>query len=50
MQEQLETWEYKKLDKEIRRDAQRSSYTEEDAVELVRQYRQEKKQNRAAYY
>ncbi len=48
MQEQLETWEFKKLDREIRRDVQRSGYTEEDAVELVRQHRQEKKQNRAA--
>ncbi len=48
MRELLEIWEFKKLDKEIRRDVQRSGFTEEDAVELVRQYRLEKKQNRAA--
>jgi hypothetical protein len=31
------------LDDEISRDAQRSGYTEDDAVEIVRQYRLEKK-------
>jgi uncharacterized protein YdaU (DUF1376 family) len=48
MREQLEIWEFKKLDEEIRRDVQRSGYTEDDAIELVRQYRREKKQTRAA--
>lgn len=48
MREQLEIWEFKKLDEEIRRDVQRSGYTEDDAVALVRQYRREKKQTRAA--
>jgi hypothetical protein len=47
MRECLETWEYKQLDEEMRRDAQRSGYTEEDAVELVRQYRAEKRAKRA---
>ncbi len=44
MREQLEIWEDEKLDKAIRRDVRRSGYTEDDAVELVRQYRREKKQ------
>ena len=48
MQECLETWEYKKLDAEMRRDAQSSGYTEDDAVELVRQYRAEKKAQSAS--
>ncbi|HQR35953.1 MAG TPA: hypothetical protein PLK30_24735 [Blastocatellia bacterium] len=48
MRECLETWEYKQLDKEMQRDAQTSEYTEDDAVELVRQYRAEKKAKRAA--
>jgi len=48
MRECLETWEYKQLDNEMRRDARRSGYTEDDAVELVRQYRAEKKTKRAA--
>ncbi len=43
MRECLETWEYKQLDREIRRDARKSGYKEEDAVELVRQHRREKK-------
>ena len=48
MRECLETWEYKKLDAEMRQDAQRSCYTEDDAVELIRQYRAEKKAKRAS--
>ena len=47
MREQLEIWEDEKLDQEIKRDVQRSGYTEEDVVELVRQYRREKKQQAA---
>ena len=39
MREQLEIWEDEKLDKAMRRDARKSGYTEDDAVELVRQYR-----------
>ncbi|MGH9897993.1 MAG: hypothetical protein ACRD4L_03970 [Pyrinomonadaceae bacterium] len=42
MKECIETWQHQQLDNEIRSDAQKSGYTEEDAVELVRQYRQEK--------
>jgi hypothetical protein len=48
MRECLETWEDQQLDEEIRRDAQRSGYHEEDAVEIVRQYRREKRERRAA--
>lgn len=44
MRECLETWEFDRLFKEMRRDAQKSGYKEEDAVEIVRQYRREKKQ------
>jgi len=47
MREQLEIWEDEKLDREIKRDVQRSGYSENDAVELVRQYRLEKKQQTA---
>ena len=43
MREQLEIWEDEKLDKAMRRDARKSGYTQDDAVELVRQYRREKK-------
>ena len=42
MNECLEVWEDEALDEEIRADAQKSGYTEEDAVEVVRQYRREK--------
>jgi hypothetical protein len=52
MQECLDTWEFDQLFKEMRRDARKSGYKEEDAVEIVRQYRREKKaqaeQNRRA--
>ena len=44
LKEQIEIWEDEELDREISRDAQKSGYTEDDAVELVRQYRLEKKQ------
>ena len=43
LKEQIEIWEDEALDREISRDAQKSGYTEDDAVELVRQYRREKK-------
>ncbi len=48
MKECLEIWEHEGLDKEIRQEARKSGYTEDDAVELVRQYRREKKENAAA--
>jgi hypothetical protein len=48
MKECLEIWEDEKLDEEIRKDAQKSGYTEDDAVELVRQYRREKKDRAAS--
>lgn len=44
MREQLEIWEDEKLFREMRRDAQKSGYKEDDAVELVNQYRREKRQ------
>jgi hypothetical protein len=44
IKEQVEIWEHEKLDDEISIDAQKSGYTEDDAVELVKQYRLEKKQ------
>jgi predicted transcriptional regulator len=44
----LEIQEDRQLDEEIRAEAQKSGYHEEDAVEIVRQYRREKKQQRAA--
>jgi len=44
MQECLDTWEFDQLFKEMRRDARKSGYKEEDAVEIVRQYRREKKE------
>ena len=43
MNECLEIWEHEKLDNEISKEAQKSGYAEDDAVELVRQYRREKK-------
>ncbi len=48
MRARLEIWEDQQLDEEIRRDAQRSGYREEDAVDIVRQYRREKRDQRAA--
>jgi hypothetical protein len=41
IKEQVEIWEHEKLDDEIRLDAQKSGYTEDDAVDLVKQYRLE---------
>lgn len=43
IKECLEIWEDEKLDQEISRQVQRSGYTEDDAVDLVRKYRLEKK-------
>jgi hypothetical protein len=48
LKEQVEIWEDEKLDDEIRKDAQKSGYAEDDAVELVRQYRREKKERAAS--
>ncbi|MGH9948129.1 MAG: hypothetical protein ACRD6X_13140 [Pyrinomonadaceae bacterium] len=45
IKEQMEIWEDEALDRAIRRDVQKSGYTEDDAVELVRQYRREKRKN-----
>lgn len=47
IRETLEIWEHEKLDREIQKDARKSGYTEDDAVELVRKYRAEKKNSRA---
>ena len=44
IKEQVEIWEHERLDEEISRDAQKSGYTEDDADELVKQYRREKKE------
>lgn len=46
--EQMEIWEHERLDEEIRKEAQKSGYTEDDAAELVRQYRREKRENAAS--
>ncbi len=43
MQECLDSWEFNRLFKELRRDLRKSGHEEEGAVELVRQYRREKK-------
>ena len=48
MRERLESWEDQRLDEEMRHDAQRSGCREEDAVEIVRRYRQEERERRAA--
>ncbi len=48
MKECLEIWEHERLDGEISKEAQKSGYTEDDAVELVRQYRREKKERAAS--
>ncbi|MBM4255935.1 MAG: hypothetical protein FJ147_08565 [Deltaproteobacteria bacterium] len=47
MRERLEIWADRQLDEEIQRDARRSGYREEDAVDLVRQYRRGKRERRA---
>lgn len=44
LKEQIEIWEDEALDREISREAQKSGYTEVDAVGLVRQHRREKKE------
>jgi hypothetical protein len=44
MREQLEIWEDEKLFREMRRDVRKSGHSGDDAVELVRQYRREKKE------
>ena len=43
IKECLESWEDERLDQEISRQVQCSGYTEDDVVEIVRQYRLEKK-------
>jgi hypothetical protein len=43
MQECLDSWEFNRLFKELRRDLRKSGYEEEDAVELVRKFRRAKK-------
>ncbi|MCC7307373.1 MAG: hypothetical protein IT173_07395 [Acidobacteria bacterium] len=48
IKEQVEIWEHERLDDEISKDAQKSGYTETDAVELVKQHRLEKKQRAAS--
>lgn len=48
MKEQVEIWEHERLDDEISKEAQKSGYTEDDAVDLVRQYRREKRENAAS--
>ena len=48
MRECIEIWEDQKLDAEIQRDARRSGFREEDAVDIVRRHRLEKKSQRAA--
>jgi hypothetical protein len=48
MRERLEIWDDQHLDTEMQRDSQRSGVQEEDAVDFVRQYRQEKRPRRAA--
>jgi len=48
IREFLEIQEDRQLDEEIQDEAQSSGYREEDAVEIVRQYRREKKERRAA--
>lgn len=48
MKECLEIWEHERLDDEISKEAQKSGYTEDDAVELVKQYRREKRENAAS--
>ena len=48
MRECLETWEDQKLDEEIQRDVRPRGFREEDAVDIVRRHRLEKKGQRAA--
>jgi hypothetical protein len=46
--ESLEIMEDQELDEEIRRDVSAGGYHEEDAIEIVRRYRREKNNQRAA--
>lgn len=48
MRECVESWEGQKLDADIRRSLRGSAYRPEDAVEIVREYRQEKRKRGAA--
>lgn len=48
MRESLEIWEHQKLDREIQKEARTSGYSEDDAVDIVKKFRAEKKNNRAA--
>lgn len=48
MNECIEFWKDAALDEEISHDVQQSGYTEDDAVNIVRQYRQEKKNQRVS--
>lgn len=43
MNECLEIWEHQRLDDEIRAEARQSGYDEDDAVEIVKQHRREKR-------
>ena len=45
MKERLEVWEDQKLDRQVKKAALRSGRREEDAVEIVRRYRNSQKQN-----
>ena len=44
MKERLEVWEDQKLDRQVKKAALRSGRREEDAVEIVRRYRNSQKQ------
>ena len=44
----LEVWADEALDDEVGKEARVSGYTEDDAVDVVRQYRREKRDERAA--
>ncbi len=48
IRETLQIWEHQNLDRKIRKDALKSGYTDADAVDLVKKYRLEKKNNRAS--
>lgn len=44
----LEVWADEAVDEEVNAEMRSSGYTEDDAVEIVRQYRREKRGERAA--
>jgi hypothetical protein len=48
MNDCLEIWEDEALDEEISQDVHKSGYKEGDAVEIVRHYRQEKRNQRVS--